>query len=598
MRSLCFQRAIASLALVPLGAGATPEAIQSLADALPQASAEEVAAFAGAHVSEPLEDPYERAWWHLTFLRWFETDRAAAGAFALEHDEHGRHIYAVMVAAQQLDPGSAVGFAASLGERASRILEGATRRREAAVPAAEDLPDEADDEADDELNFAGALAGPLSRSEQVESIKESLKPLAETNPARAIDLVLAFEGDRRETDVLQEALRSVLSTSDPEALSGLVGRFPPGWNRTRFTTGLVYRWVRRDPKAGMDWAVALPAGPERDAAIGAAAAANGNSDPLAILEILEKNGWRMDMLESVSTSNALAPGDLDVGSLSWGRGTPKALGIALTHLASQGKGAEALAYSAQIHNARLRDDLIRNVVEAWFASDPIAAFEWANDARPEASKARAHISTGIARVGASGDYATATSLLGKITDPKERNWAVYRFTEIVGPGNTDEVARELSGWAAGLPEDQRDGARASIINGLTNFDPAAAAKLLAALPPTDELAHKWGRVTHQWLEQDPAATVAFFEAHAEAIPPKGYEGFVENWSQDSPAEASQWVADLARGERRDRAIQGLVRHLIGEGQPGDLDAATRWAAEIDDPARRRGNLTSIRSSTP
>lgn len=86
-----------------------------------------------------------------------------------------------------------------------------------------------------------------------------------------------------------------------------------------------------------------------------------------------------------------------------------------------------------------------------------------------------------------------------------------------------------------------------------------------------------------WGQFDPSKALSWLVANEDKnLPPETYEKFVVGWAYTDSRSASEWIASLESGPRRDRAVAGLLAHITTTNP----DAAFVWAQSIADPKLR------------
>ncbi|CAN5224385.1 hypothetical protein BH23VER1_BH23VER1_04830 [soil metagenome] len=593
VRRACFW---VSLALAPLTASATPEAIRSHAARLPEVAAPAIAALAESHRDAPLATAYEDAWWYLTFYRWCELDRAAAGAFA-QSCEDAQILRALLVAAHDLDPESSRIFAGSLGEDSRSMyanLFDPAKGEDDANPA-EDVEPVVPLSDDEIMSGVADAFEKRSDEDRISALNSMLRPLVEADPDGTLHQIEALDTNPEQRRLLLEAVTGLLRRGDPAVFARLFDRLPTGQTRSQAAADAAIRWAKDDPVGAQAWADRLPAGPERDAALAATAAGRAENEPLAVLDLLDEHGWRMDFRTASQFRRTFTPGNFGGGSSGgWGAGSMQyAIRDALAHLVTEGKPQDAMARIAQIHDGDARQWVMGETVKAWVEEDAYAAIEWLAGA-PEERALRGWFVQGLNKIASDGSPSAAAELVGQISDANIRNDVVRDIVRKgSGPAGGDLTSALLS-WAGSLPDSTRSATEMAIVQGLTNSDPAAAASLLTSLSPADSPDNAWSNLGRTWAGDDAAAAGAYFREHAGQIPGSAFAQLTSEWVGSAPEAASTWVAGLHPGPHRDAAVAALVDHLSrGQDAGADFEAAVLWAGEIADPAIREQKLDAL-----
>ncbi|CAN5379940.1 hypothetical protein BH23VER1_BH23VER1_19900 [soil metagenome] len=381
-----------------------------------------------------------------------------------------------------------------------------------------------------------------------------------------------------------EEFAAQLLRSDPATAAPLLSRLPPGAARARATTEIFASWARSDPAAALAWAGRLPTGPERDAALVAAT----SHDPLAILDVLEKNRWQMDFLSAATSHRVIKPNSKNPPeTVPASHGTlTAAVQRALSQLVKDGKPMEAVEMIVKVPDEHARTLILNEVVTQWMRSDARAAIDWLADA-PESVVFSSWLADGLGRIAAEDGMAAAGTLLKRFSGPSVRP-AVAEIID--GAARSGDPARteSLFSWAASLPGAERRERQNQIGAGLAVTDPSLAASYLLSLPVETSgdgaFGGTWQSLGHSWAARDPTAGARFFSDHLSEIAPSAVAALARTWLRDSLREASQWIGDLPPGPARDAAISPLVSHLTSPySGDTDFEAALLWADEISDP---------------
>ncbi len=142
----------------------------------------------------------------------------------------------------------------------------------------------------------------------------------------------------------------------------------------------------------------------------------------------------------------------------------------------------------------------------------------------------------------------------------------------------------------GVPDDEVDLARVSILGGWAGQDPKAAADyLLARMGPEGEYSDKGGRVLHsvvdEWARTDPRAALEWSSQLEGAARQKAINGVLGQWSNSAPRAAAAFAQGLAPGEERSTAFQTVAEKWAGS----DYRAALQWAESLP-PEENAGAL--------
>jgi hypothetical protein len=196
-------------------------------------------------------------------------------------------------------------------------------------------------------SFAGMLARELN-----EEGPEAVIRWAEATP----DVVPSYKAT-----VFRKAC-AALAATDPEAAVRFAAAHA-GRDYAAGATGVIAgRWANLDPRASLDWLVALPADAERDAAV-----SDAFGQWVAFARV-EAEGW----LRSATPASALDPAVRVLVRLTNQEGSPE----------------EAVEWAKRIEAPELRDEVIVAVGRAWMRRAPRAAGSWlARSGLPEGVRA-------------------------------------------------------------------------------------------------------------------------------------------------------------------------------------------------------------------
>ncbi|CAN5494267.1 hypothetical protein BH23VER1_BH23VER1_24100 [soil metagenome] len=532
------------LFLIPTAALASPDAIRELSERLPESLGGAVAALAESHVAAPLAHRFEGAWWHLVFYRWYEIDRAAAGAFAMAHVEQRPELLDTLLrAAHERDPGGIDAFAESLGARAVMLLANIRASDHGGGPAGDSALGE---------RVAAILSGSESGGDAFWRLRHLLKESGVAGPGRTLDQIERLDLGEPERKALMSAFIAVLKEADPATVAGIFDRLPEGQDRADLAKDLAHQWATTDPAAATAWARSLTKGPVRDTAL--AAVAQGQDDPLAILDLLESRGWEMDLAASVLSSRTVAPGgNMGTSGAATDIAPGTALRDALAHLVAEGRPGDAIEILGRIPDPRIRHWMLRSTVKKWIQSDPEAAGEFLlglpETATFSSREPAELISTTLGELASRDELPTAIQLLDRLETTELRKLVIDLFVRSVAPDRRADVTSAILTWTDGLAAEPKADATGVLLANLVRIDPAAATEIVRRRP---------------------------------GLGPAAYSRLTSSWYNKAPEAASQWVADLPPGAQRDAAIQSIISHVSG-GPGADFPTALTWAGEISDP---------------
>ena len=179
-------------------------------------------------------------------------------------------------------------------------------------------------------------------------------------------------------------------------------------------------------------------------------------------------------------------------------------------------------------------------------------------------------------------------------------------------------------WANGLPESQKAGAFTGVLGSLASTDPQKAASLASNLAPGGSREHIIGEIAQSWAQNSPkdaldwAATLEGKERQRALYTSLGELArtdrqsaakFVENmetdergtylksvsseWAVEEPAEAAEWVMDLASGSGSDEGVGAALGDVLWKWTRDDPSAAGNWLNEQEKGPTLDGAITGL-----
>lgn len=179
-------------------------------------------------------------------------------------------------------------------------------------------------------------------------------------------------------------------------------------------------------------------------------------------------------------------------------------------------------------------------------------------------------------------------------------------------------------WANGLPESQKAGAFTGVLGNLASTDPQKAASLASNLAPGGSREHIIGEIAQSWARASPkealdwAATLEGKERERALNTSLGElaktdrqsaAGFVEKmapeerasylksvsseWAAEEPAEAAEWVMDLASESGSDEGVGAALGDVLWKWTTQDPQAAGTWLNEQEKGPTLDGAITGL-----
>lgn len=214
------------------------------------------------------------------------------------------------------------------------------------------------------------------------------------------------------------------------------------------------------------------------------------------------------------------------------------------------------------------------IASEWARQDPAAALAWAASLTTDKGQAMNSVIGEVAKT----DPRKAAQMIGQM-DAADRAGA-YRSVA-AQYGALDFVDAQT--WIRTLPADDQAAALASAIGGLSNTDPAAAAKQVAAMEAGDDKDHLIPDVVQDLARKDPQAAAEFLKQQdSERAQRDGMRELMPTWTSQNPTAALAYAKSFPQGQVRDSALQQWVMSN-NTGAPADL---IKVAATIEDQGDR------------
>jgi hypothetical protein len=190
------------------------------------------------------------------------------------------------------------------------------------------------------------------------------------------------------------------------------------------------------------------------------------------------------------------------------------------------------------------------IASEWARQDPAAALAWAASLTTDKGAAMNSVIGEVAK----SDPRKAAEMIGQM-DAADRAGA-YRSVA-AQYGALDFVDAQT--WIRTLPADDQAAALASAIGGLSNSDPAAAAKQVAAMEAGDAKDRLIPDVVQDLARKDPAAAAEFLKLQeSERAQRDGMRELMPTWTAQNPAAALTYANSFPQGNVRDNALQAWV----------------------------------------
>ena len=218
------------------------------------------------------------------------------------------------------------------------------------------------------------------------------------------------------------------------------------------------------------------------------------------------------------------------------------------------------------------------IASEWARQDATAAFAWAASLTTDKGSAMNSVIGEVAK----SDPRKAAEMIGQM-DAADRAGA-YRSVA-AQYGALDFVDAQT--WIRTLPADDQAAALASAIGGLSNTDPAAAAKQVAAMAAGDAKDRLIPDVVQDLARKDPAAAAEFLkQQESERAQRDSMRELMPTWTSQNPTAALAYAKSFPQGDVRDSALQAWVM----SNNTGSPEAIMKVATTIEDEGDRNRSI--------
>jgi hypothetical protein len=145
-------------------------------------------------------------------------------------------------------------------------------------------------------------------------------------------------------------------------------------------------------------------------------------------------------------------------------------------------------------------------------------------------------------------------------------------------------------WANSLKGIDHRRAFESALHGWSDEDPAAAAQYVAQLTISEQNLHLVHSMAHRWAESDQKAALEWGLAQSEpAKRERALGGVVSSWSDTDPAAAANFASSIESNFERNRVLEVAARHWANQ----DTNAAMEWAQGLIGEDRQRATRSIL-----
>ncbi len=427
-------------------------------------------------------------------------------------------------------------------------------------------------------------------SERAQFESAAFKNMANRDPQAALKILQSLPLSEQTHDNF-ERLFTTWASNDPKTAAAAVLGLPLSRNRDFAIENVLQGWGEVDPRSALAWAAQLPGGVRADA-LSTAVGMLALQDPKAAI----------DYLNTVSNPND-RNNLMGVIASNWGKVNPtEALAWVDDNVTGQAHDKTVLSLLNQLSQtdpaqaATLLDHLPAGMQDQGIAQ---IANNWAmQDLKgamgwvqglPEGANPNAAIKQ------------LEVSLINTLTNADPAQAAAYvqtiqgnplygRLVEQVAANWVGSDPQAAMTWAQSLPMDQGGyNAVLQVITQYTNKDPQAAWNLATGLPEGQLRDQTMNNVFGKWVARDPAQAANLLPNLPDALQTAATAQLTQTWLRQNPQAAEQWVNTLPAGVSRDQA----VAQIISIEGANDLPTAYTWAATIGNDNTRFSQIRQV-----
>ena len=399
---------------------------------------------------------------------------------------------------------------------------------------------------------------------------------AKSDPAGAWQTALALEEGGERLEALYGIANSWFETDPSAALSAVASVDTPqsrSWQHE-----LLNRWVRQDPDAALQWAIAQPA--------------SGQRDPLRLVAGIVASHSPREMFELAET---LEPARRDMVAEAvlhtWGRTNPVAALDALAGIDSAG---------------RLKGEVGVSIIGSWAGNDPRAAFEWVRAQEPSRVRT-AMLSTALSNLGRTDPLRALT--FAEELDGPDRSTAIESVIRVWGREDpraaaawldasgdktaaavtavaqhyADSDPEEAFEWLQDQSSEVQRRAVTLIVRRLAGESPESALRTIDRIRDSSAKQAAGSQLISTWAASDPRAAIRAIPRMDASMSQNLYQTAFHTWSRSDPEDAMAFL-DQVPSSDRDGAIQGVLQQTAFR----NVDLAERLYDRLTgDEARRR-----------
>ena len=146
-------------------------------------------------------------------------------------------------------------------------------------------------------------------------------------------------------------------------------------------------------------------------------------------------------------------------------------------------------------------------------------------------------------------------------------------------------------WADSLEGTDRRRALESALHGWSEEDPASAAQYVAELPASEQNLHLVHAMAHRWAERDRPAAMAWGASQSDpAKRERAMGGVVSSWADTDPAAAANFASSIDNPFVKHQVLELAARRWANQ----DTAAAMDWAQGLPGEDRQRATESILR----
>ncbi len=437
-----------------------------------------------------------------------------------------------------------------------------------------------------------------------------------------VEAAFAESSDYRRTALLNALALELTAATAREAADAVQASSDEMLRSTYLGTILSF-WGELDPKAAMEYALAVPVSFEQTGAVAAVLSGWAASDVDAALAWADEQTNRQ-LRDTARQTVIIALAAQD---------SPRALAYLL---AQSPVDQQMLVYpvfdgfaaqdpeviakeTADLPTGQLRETAIDAIAARWGSADPVAAVAWAS--KLDDSSARQRALRSVLSAWSVKDFAAASVWIEEHAESDRRdelNRDIVDSISYLDPENAvvaaqridDETLRAYalqgagSGWGASDPAAAEawvksleapadlNAAWAGVVLGIAQVDAEAASELLDKVKTEENRSQAIASISYSWATSDPAAAARWAGQLKDDVERGTALGNVmSTWVTFDASGALEFFGSVPKDATRDSVLQSFLLTL-GQSEPA---LGLELAQEIGDPDLRTEQVTYIAS---